>query len=561
MKISTKDIEELLSQYQPEFIVDENDVSHVLINEGGTKTPIPVPSQQFIDYINDKFLEAGKEMPPESMLKSLMRVYAFRARRGGDRRPLPCKVTWADDNKSIIYDRNQNGDQIKITEHGCEKVNSYTVFRTGRGLPVKVAEEGNLDGLFDYINISDEDDRLLYLCTVVCMLVPDIPHCILGLSGMPGSGKTKATDRTKALIDPWMGEAAQMPQFLRTLGIAVHQQYVSGFDNISVLSSKQSDFLCRCTTGVSCLERENYTDSGLVLKALKRCFILNGVERCEKNVDLLQRSVIIEFDPISEEKRKCELEQNDFEKKLPVFRAAIFNLLSKAMDIYFNHRPYILPKRLADYTLWSYCIAESYHEGYGERFMKAYDRNIEEISNDVLSTKPLLSYLMGYLASIELTNPVQMRFDDFYNAVYEFCEEKCRGFQRSNMPSTSCSFSHYIKQYLPDIKRQGYILEYPNRCNHYQPIKITRITKASKPESDICTTSKPAVKAVSRPKSKSAVEADISVEPKLFIEADCDTEPKTLVDTKFDAEISTLVDDYDAVPPLIPMTWHGGVTV
>ena len=41
MKYSVKDIEDLLTQYQPKFILDENCVSHVIITEGNEKTPIP----------------------------------------------------------------------------------------------------------------------------------------------------------------------------------------------------------------------------------------------------------------------------------------------------------------------------------------------------------------------------------------------------------------------------------------------------------------------------------------------------------------------------------------
>jgi hypothetical protein len=551
MKISAKDIEDLLSQYQPQFIVDENDVAHMLITDGGVKIPIPVPSQQFTDFINDKLLEADNEIPSESMLKSLMRVYAFRAKRGGERKPIPLKVAWADDYKSIIYDLNHNGDQIKITEHGLEKVNSYIVFRAGRGVPVKVAKEGSPDvlyELFDYINISDEDDRLLYLCTIVSMLVPDISHAILGLSGLAGTGKTTATDKSKMLIDPWMGKAAQMPPLLRTLEIAVNQQYVSGFDNISVLSNNQSDFICRCTTGSSCMQKQNYTDSELVLRTLKRCFILNGIERCEENADLLQRCVIIELDSISEGKRQYELGQKDFEERLPVFRAAIFTLMSKALDLFLNHKPNILPKRLSDYTLWSYCFAESLHEGYGKRFLEAYDQNVEKISQDVMATKPFLSYLTDYLASLDLAKPQSVPFKRFYNSFYDYCQVNFRGFQHSDIPSPDGTFSHYLRIYLADIERQGYRLEFPKRNNKYQPITISRIQAETEPvvEADFNESQKP---------------IDISLFGTLPEQVE-EAVPGSSVHQNeippINEEFKTIdIDGYDYFPPIILKAWTG----
>jgi hypothetical protein len=473
MKITANDIDNFMAQYNPQYCIDDTNESVVVLTIKDAKVPVPIKSGKFRAFIKSKLRDEGSDYPTNALLSSYQEEMDYKAREKNERINLPMRVAWKEN--AIIYDLNDNGKQVKITDKGWNIVQSGDLFRENSGLPVNIAEEGTLDGLFDFINISDEYDRILFLCVIFAMLIPDIPHCILGLSGLAGSGKTTVTKWSKMLIDPWAGEISKLPELSRTMEIFVSKHYVSGFDNISILKQRDSDFICCCTTGETVVQKINYTDSDLVERRLRRCFILNGITRCMRNKDLLSRSINLELEKIPDGKHRLELDDKAFKDKLPVFRAAIFTILSKAMDLYFNHRPKISSKRLADFYIWAYCIAEAITEGNGDKFVEAYDKNFEKIAYELISSVPVLNNLSLFLSSLKLTTPIEMSFEDFYNQFYRYCENKVYGFIRSNMPPTSWALSHFIHQYSAEIERMEYKIEYLKRNNQNQPIRISRI--------------------------------------------------------------------------------------
>jgi hypothetical protein len=111
---------------------------------------------------------------------------------------------------------------------------------------------------------------------------------------------------------------------------------------------------------------------------------INGINVVSSKPDLLERSILIELERISEEKRRTEAEIfSEFEILKPQILGAIFNVVSKAVliepSVKLNNFP-----RMADFCKWGCAIAEAI--GY-ERdvFLGAYFENIKNQNNEVIN--------------------------------------------------------------------------------------------------------------------------------------------------------------------------------
>jgi len=109
------------------------------------------------------------------------------------------------------------GRAIKVTAEGWHVVeNPPILFRRyshQKSLPIPVP--GGDPRLFlQFVNVKDdnEDTQLLLLCTVISYLLPTIPHVILTLHGIQGSGKTCLFKLIRTLIDPSIIEVLTLPR-------------------------------------------------------------------------------------------------------------------------------------------------------------------------------------------------------------------------------------------------------------------------------------------------------------------------------------------------------------
>lgn len=194
---------------------------------------------------------------------------------------------------------------------------------------------GSLRLLLKYINISNESDQLLFLVYVVAAFIPGFPHPLLIFHGAQGAGKTTPMKIMKELIDPSVLTGLSMPKnietFVQTMG---HHSFMF-YDNLSKMPEWFSDALARAATGDSFGKRELYTDDDDIIYHFQRTIALNGINQVVYKSDLLDRSILLNLERISPEKRKeAEIFWEDFERNRPLILGAIFDVLSKALTIY-----------------------------------------------------------------------------------------------------------------------------------------------------------------------------------------------------------------------------------
>ena len=204
--------------------------------------------------------------------------------------------------------------------------------------------------------------------------------------GEQGSSKSTMFSLIKCLVDPSIILLATFPNDNTELMQQLDHHYFIGFDNVSGLSTWQSDVLCRAATGMGFSKRVLYSDEDDLIFKIKRCIGLNGINIVATKPDLLDRSVSIECQRIPEEKRKTESQfWAEFEKDKGEIMGAIFDVISKAMrcKVHLNKLP-----RMADTALWGSALSVASGNKPGS-FVKAYYENIgrhdlEALENNVV---------------------------------------------------------------------------------------------------------------------------------------------------------------------------------
>jgi len=297
----------------------------------------------------------------------------------------------------------ENWRAIRVKGEGWEIVDNPPIlfkrFSHQKALPTPDLE-GDAWGLLDFLNIDKKDEatRLLFLCAVISYFIPLIPHVIVVLYGIQGSGKSTLFKIVRRVVDPSAVEVLTLPRNERERVQQLDHHWCAFYDNITSLPTWMSDTLCRAATGGGFTKRELYTDDHDIIYNFKRCVGLNGINIAAQRGDLLDRSLLVGLEDIPKKKRRTEEQLlNDFEACKPYILGGFLNTLVKAIREY----PYVKPKelfRMADFTRWGCAIAKAL--GKVEKdFLEAYDIKVKLQIEEAAHSSPVATVLIDYLSN------------------------------------------------------------------------------------------------------------------------------------------------------------------
>jgi len=296
---------------------------------------------------------------------------------------------------SILFDLGDDKWRfIKITSEGWKVKNEPLIFfrRYRHQRPIFNLyisnREYRLDDFINLINVKKEEDKLLLKAYIVSLLIPDIPHPVLIIYGEKGSAKSMAFKLIRSLIDNSATLILSLPNDKSEFVQQLSHNYLAFYDNVGKLSNWQSDILCRAVTGEGFSKRQLYTDDEDVIYSYRRCIGLNGINIPAIQPDLLDRSIIIEFNRIKKSERKKEEEIWELfgNMKGDVFNE-ILNILAKAMKIKEKIKLENLP-RMADFCEWGESISQAMGNS-PMKFYYTYMRNIGRQSREAIEGNPL----------------------------------------------------------------------------------------------------------------------------------------------------------------------------
>ncbi|TSD01068.1 MAG: hypothetical protein Greene101415_471, partial [Parcubacteria group bacterium Greene1014_15] len=291
---------------------------------------------------------------------------------------------------------------VRIDKNGWTIENTPPIlFRRYQHMRAQVIPSGLSDPreIFEFINIENEEMKLLFLVWIISCFVKGFPHPAPMMYGPQGSAKTTASEIVKTIIDPSAMKTTRLPYDLKELTQILAHSWFTMFDNVSsdTFFDSMSDLLCTIITGGGVSKRELYSDDDDIIYDLQRVVGLNGINLVASKPDLLDRSILIELARIPEEKRKTVDEVNTiFREKLPGILGGIFDMLVKAINI----KPTLtFPKglpRMADFTAWGTAIAIAL-EYTQEQFISAYTNNIKRQNESVMNDSLVASLVSDLL--------------------------------------------------------------------------------------------------------------------------------------------------------------------
>lgn len=379
-----------LKLWEFDFFLDQYKTSHAIYNNG-SRHVFPVKSSEMERLLALRCKNPNQIKTAATYLDGLA---------GASKKIIQMNNRVVKDEIGIWIDTASNmGEVFHITEDGWRIVENPPIMfrRFEHQLPLIVQEgfKTDFDEYMSLMNLSSDDDKLLYAGYAASLFLPDIDHPIFLPIGPQGSAKTTISLATKMLIDPSKTPLLSVPEHPEKLPLMFYFNYFPIFDNCNYLSQEASDMFCRACTGGGISTRKLYTDMDEVTFAFRSPIILNGISAPSMSPDLIDRSLQINLDRILEQNRK---EKAIIEAKrdalLPRVRGYLMGIVSDALRNGPTSSPYL--PRLADFARWADACttAMGYKQG---TYIEAYCNLSREAAKEAVRSDVLAETLLEYL--------------------------------------------------------------------------------------------------------------------------------------------------------------------
>jgi hypothetical protein len=178
----------------PVFFHDQHKTPFVRVRQKDVNVIMPIRSRQFKTFLANLMWQTEEKVPGNEGLNSAINVLQGKALLEGKQFTLYNRVAPAEDGFWIDMS-DDKWRAIKVDAQGWRIVNNPPIMfrRYSHQLPLtEPVHGGDPWRLLVFFNIKEEDNetRLTLMCACASYYVPLIPHPILVLSGIQGSGKS-----------------------------------------------------------------------------------------------------------------------------------------------------------------------------------------------------------------------------------------------------------------------------------------------------------------------------------------------------------------------------------
>lgn len=389
---------------EPELFHDQTKTPYARIRQEGALVTLPIRGKAFRTWLANLLWQEEGKVPSTEGVYGALRVLEGIALFHGREYHLHNRVAPAED--GVWIDMCDEGWRaIKVTAEGWHIVENPPILfrRYSHQKPlVEPKPNGNPSLFLDFINIPKEDktDGLVVLVAAISYLIPTIPHVILVLYGIQGSGKTLFFKLIRSLVDPSAVEVLTLPRDERERVQQLDHHWCAFYDNVTMLPTWMSDTLCRAATGGGFTKRELYTDDDDMIYSFRRCVGLNGINIAAHRGDLLDRSLLVGLHDIPKDRRRTEERLiAEFEKYKAEILGGFLDTLVKALQLLPSVNPPQL-FRMADFTRWGCAIAMAL--GYKEEeFIEAYGEKVNAQIEEAAHASPVATVLLDYVESVK----------------------------------------------------------------------------------------------------------------------------------------------------------------
>lgn len=255
----------------------------------------------------------------------------------------------------------------------------------------------------------------------------------------------------------------------KDIAIAVSKRRLCVFDNSGGLKNKKSisDLMCSVITKGSMQTRTLYTTKDETIIDYRSAVVINGIDWLSDQVDLLQRSIMLELPTISEEERKTEEElEAETNEILPYLLGGIYDAIQNILrsdDITVTGLP-----RMADYANLTAkaCEAMGYDVTAYQTVLKNNYANILNAFSEgditMKAVKLFMSNRQSYVKSMS----------ELYKGCYSVISGQVLPGEMGDFPKGSAAFSRRINTLKDPLALVG-ITFTTRKTNEYTEITIT----------------------------------------------------------------------------------------
>ena len=439
----------------------------------GHRETWPIRSKGFRDWLCRVFYLAHRRVPNTSALQDALMTIEGQARYDAIEQSVHLRT--ADYDGRIYIDLcDAKWRVVEVSESGWRVIPKSPVrfVRTPGLHALPEPARGSMNTLYEYLNVN-ENDRCLVLAWLVAALRPTGPYPILILQGEQGTAKSTAAKVLRSLVDPSAVPVRTPSRDERDLMIAARNGWCIALDNLSRLSPWLSDALCRIATGSGLATRALYSDIEEVLIQVQRPAILNGIDDIATRQDLIDRSIIINLEPIPEDKRRPEAAfWQSFNTKKPAIFGALLDRISRALRELPNMQSAHL-SRMADFELWAMAAEPRNKKG---EFIKAYRGNRQSAIESGLEGSLVATVLRDFI------NP-QSSFEGTATALLNALNARVDNRTRlsRSWPKSARSLSEALRRLATALRTVGIEVEFSKRHGTAKTIRIVASPSSLRP--------------------------------------------------------------------------------
>ena len=256
--------------------------------------------------------------------------------------------------------------------------------------------------------------------------------------------------------------------------IAARHSWIIALDNLSVISDRLSDALCRLATGGGLSTRTLFSNADETVLDACRPIIVNGIAELATRGDLRDRSLFVELPPIASERRRTEANYwAEFDLVQPQILGALCDAISCALARVDEVAVGPLP-RLADPTLWVTAAEPGLGWPKGS-FAGALARNRRDGLADTRDSSPIVAPIRALAAA----GPWSGSATALLAQLGELATAAARA--DPDWPKSPRQLTAQLQRLAPALRDAGLDWRRLPRTGASRPHAITRFVTASSP--------------------------------------------------------------------------------
>lgn len=451
-------IADLLDDLACGFYNGDDGEQYVRWRSNAVERLLAISSNAFSDQVRLEFRRrSGQLIPAESLEK-------MRAHAAAIARQEPVTTVWARvgvDSDAVWWDLGGGSPKyVKLTSGGWSIESSAAVLMTRPAGMLELPEPvpgGDFGMLRSLVNCPEYDLWCLLCAFLVGCFFPDTALPLLIITGEQGSGKSILAKRIKQVIDPGQLLKGRLPKDDREWLAMIANNYALVFDNLSRISTDQSDALCTISTEGSFASRALYTNKELAFVSARRPVIMTSIDRVVERADLASRSVVLDVSPLIGKYRPEQELNKCFETILPKLLGALCDAVCLALANRQNVKvdPSI---RMSDF-LRNAIAAETafgFPTGTTER---AYLRMCRSTNNDAIDSDELATAI---IALCQARDGEELTASEILQKAKEQVDDATK------LPVVN-QFAKWVKRMAPVLRQAGAELQKGNRRGNKRP--------------------------------------------------------------------------------------------